>query len=75
MSSRIVRVAAASRLALEFRIVLPVKVKIKDSTSSVYSRLYCIYQSQQGFVVLMIKETLNGLVLNYNRLKKSLSAQ
>ena len=41
-SSRIiVRVAAASGLAQEFQIVLPPKVKIKNSTSSVYSRLYC----------------------------------
>ena len=38
-SSQIVRVAAASRLAHEFRIELPPKVKIKNSTSSVYSRL------------------------------------
>ena len=34
--SRIVRVAAASGLAKIFRIVLPSKVKIKDSTSSFY---------------------------------------
>ena len=39
-SSRIVRVAAASGVAQEFRIVLSPKVKIKNSTSSVYSRLY-----------------------------------
>ena len=39
-SSRIVREAAASGLAQEFRIVLPAKVKIKNSSSSVYSRLY-----------------------------------
>ena len=41
-SSRIVRVAAAyaaSGIALEFRIVLQSKVKIKHSKSSVYSRL------------------------------------
>ena len=36
--SRIVRVAAASGLAHKFRIVL--RPKIKNSTSSVYSRLY-----------------------------------
>ena len=36
-SSRIVRVATASGGAQEFRIVLPPKVKIKNSTSSVYS--------------------------------------
>ena len=36
-SSRIVRVAAATGLAQEFR---RAKVKIKNSTSSVYSRLY-----------------------------------
>ena len=39
-SSRIVRVAAASGLAQEFQIVLQAKVKIKNITSSVYSRLY-----------------------------------
>ena len=38
--SRIVRVAAASGLAQEFRIELPPKVKIKNSTSSVCSSLY-----------------------------------
>ena len=43
-SSRIVRVAAASGLAQGFRIILPPKVKIKNSTSSVYSRLYGIFQ-------------------------------
>ena len=37
-SSRIVRVAAASGVAQEFRIVLP--PKIKNSTRSVYSSLY-----------------------------------
>ena len=42
-SSRIVQVAEASELAQEFRIVLPAKVKIKNSTSSVYSRLYGIH--------------------------------
>ena len=52
-SSRIVRVAAASGLAQQFRIVLPPKVKVKNSTSSVYSSLYGIYKwrggkSQQG---------------------------
>ena len=41
-SSRIVRVVAASGLAQEFRIVLPSKVKIKNSSSSVYSRIYGI---------------------------------
>ena len=35
-----VRVAVASGLAQEFLIVLPPKVKIKNSTSSVYSILY-----------------------------------
>ena len=35
-SSRIVRVAAASGLAQEFRMVLLLKVKIKNSPSSVY---------------------------------------
>ena len=39
-SSRIVRVAAASELAQEFWMVLPPKVKVRNSTSSVYSRLY-----------------------------------
>ena len=38
-NSRIVRVVAASGRAQDFRIVLQAKVKIKDSTSSVYSRL------------------------------------
>ena len=38
-SSRIVRVVASSGLSQEFRKVLPPKVKIKYSTSSVYSRL------------------------------------
>ena len=38
-SSRIVQVAAASELAHEFCIVLPAKVKIKNTTSSVYSRV------------------------------------
>ena len=42
-SSRIVRVAAASGLAQEFRIVLQPKVNIRNSTSSVYSSLYGIY--------------------------------
>ena len=37
-SSPIVRLAAASGLAQEFRIALPAKVKIKNR--SVYSRLY-----------------------------------
>ena len=41
-SSRIVRVAAASGVAQEFRIVLPPKVKTKNSTSSLYSSLYGI---------------------------------
>ena len=41
-SSEIVRVAAASGLAQGFRIVLSPKVKIKNSTSSVYSSLYGI---------------------------------
>ena len=36
-SSRIIRVTAASGLAREFLIVLPPKVKINNSTSSVYS--------------------------------------
>ena len=40
MSSRIVQVVAASGLAQEFWIVLPAKDKHKNSTSSVYSRLY-----------------------------------
>ena len=39
-SSRILRVAAASWLAQEFQIVFPAKVKIKNSTTSVYSPLY-----------------------------------
>ena len=39
-SSRIVRVVAASGLSQEFQIVLPTEVKIKNNTSSVYSRLY-----------------------------------
>ena len=39
-SSRIVRVVASSVLARKFWIVLPPKVKIKNSTSSVYSSLY-----------------------------------
>ena len=39
-SSQIVRVAAASGIADEFRIVLPVKEKNKNSTNSVYLRLY-----------------------------------
>ena len=39
-SSRIVRVAAACGLGQEFRIVLPPKVNVKNSTSSVYSSLY-----------------------------------
>ena len=39
-SSRIVRVAAASGLTQDFRIVFPPKVKFKNSTSSVYSGLY-----------------------------------
>ena len=34
---------AASGVAEEFRIVLPLKVKIKNTTSSVYSRLYDIW--------------------------------
>ena len=38
-SSRIVRVAAASGLAREFWILLPPNVRIKNSTSSVYSSL------------------------------------
>ena len=38
MSSRIVQVAAASGLAEEFLVVL--QLKIKNSTSSVYSRLH-----------------------------------
>ena len=38
--SRILRVAAASGVSQEFRIVLPPKVKIKNSTSSVYLSLY-----------------------------------
>ena len=37
---RIVRVAAAIGLAQEFRIVLQAKVKIKNSTSSVYLMKY-----------------------------------
>ena len=41
-SSRIARVAAASGLAKEFQTVLSAKVKINNSTSSVYSRLYGI---------------------------------
>ena len=41
-SSRIVLVAAANGLAQELCIVLPTKVKIKNSTSSVYSSLYGI---------------------------------
>ena len=39
-SSRIIRVAAASGVVQEFRIVISPKVKIKNSTSSVYSTLY-----------------------------------
>ena len=39
-SSQIVRVTAASGLVQEFRIVLPTKVKIKNITSLIYSRLY-----------------------------------
>ena len=39
-SSRKVRVTAACGLAQEFWIVLPAKVKINNSTSSAYSRLY-----------------------------------
>ena len=39
-SSRIIRVAAASGQVQEFPIVLPPKVKIKNSARSVYSRLY-----------------------------------
>ena len=39
-SSWIERVAAASGLVQEFQIVLAPKVKIKNNTSSVYSRLY-----------------------------------
>ena len=39
-SSRIVRVESASELAQEFWIELPPKVKIKNSTSSVFSSLY-----------------------------------
>ena len=39
-SSRIVRVAASSGVAQQFRIELPPKVEIKNSTSSVYSSLY-----------------------------------
>ena len=39
MSSRIIRVAVAYRLVQEFRTELPPKVKIKNKTSSVYSRL------------------------------------
>ena len=45
-SSRIVRVAAASGLAQEFWKVLPTKVKIKNSTSSVYLRLYGSWVSE-----------------------------
>ena len=41
-SSRIVWVDAASELAQEFRIVLSAKVKIKNSSSSVNSRLSVI---------------------------------
>ena len=41
-SSRIVRAAAASGVAKEFRIVLLPIVKLKNSTSSVYSSLYGI---------------------------------
>ena len=40
MSSQIVRVEAASGLAQEIQIVVPPKDKIKNSTSSVNSRLY-----------------------------------
>ena len=43
MSSLIVRLVAASGLAQEFWIVLPAKFKIKNSMSSVYSRLYGTY--------------------------------
>ena len=46
-SSRIVRVAAASGLAREFWIVLSPKFQIKNSTSSVYSRLCINYDSIQ----------------------------
>ena len=41
-SSRIVRLAAANVLAEEFWIALTAKVKIKNSKSSVHSRLYGI---------------------------------
>ena len=43
MSSRIAWVAAVTGVAQEFWMVLPPKVKIKNSTSSVYSHLYSIF--------------------------------
>ena len=54
-SSRIVQKVAASRLAREFLIVLPPKVKIKNRTSSVYSSLYGIWYWHYNFVPLCTK--------------------
>ena len=55
-SSQIGRLAAASGLAEEFRIVLPIKVKI-CSTSSVYSRLYDIRLNIFVFIRLVRTHT------------------
>ena len=60
-SSRIVRVAAASRLAQEFRIVLPPKVKIKNRRSSVYTEiLYFEY-----FMIFLNSNAISKRPTNY----------
>ena len=48
-SSQIVQVAAACVLAQRFWILLPEKVTIKNSMSSVYSRLYSILLQDMAF--------------------------
>ena len=66
-----VPMAAASGLAQKFRIVFPAKVKVKNTTSSVYLRLYGILGGQlnsTSSVYLHLYGILGDQSTNYGRI-------
>ena len=73
-SSRILRVAAFSRIAQEFRIVLPAKVKGKNSTRSVYSLVFLSVLHDHHLLDIM-KRLIKVLLIFFFIFKKNQNDQ